>query len=84
MKHPNELENGAPPAKRLKLQTVADNICKTDENNNIENTVQEPVVLPKKSETRKRKIAVRRSQQSILDLNVDVILDIIDYLSLGG
>lgn len=76
MNHSIGFDDDAPPAKRLKLQM--DNICKIDENNNIEK-------IDPKPDTRKRKIAVRRPEQkNILHLNVDVILDIFDRLPLNG
>lgn len=79
------LDDDAPPAKRLKLQSGdAEN---RDLNNNIENDKGQEFGLPSPtSDVRKRKIAVKRpvESKSILELNAYAMLEILDYLPLNG
>lgn len=77
------LDDYAPPVKRLKLQS--ENRCSRDLNNNKENIDPKFAITCQQSDSRKRKIPVRRPvQKELLDLNTDILLEIIDYLPPTG
>lgn len=84
MNHFTGLDDDAPPAKRLKLQSS--DAEHRDLNNNIETDESREIGFPSPTlDERRRKIAVRRPvKKSILDLNVYAVLEIFEYLPLNG